>query len=360
MKRLIPFLLTLAVLLCGCTSAEETPTTAATTAATTEATEPSTEATVPETTAPAPSTATYRHPLNGSMLEEPFTGRLVSFSINNADHAMPQHSVSQADVVYEICVEGGVTRCLAIFSDFEDVGRIGSLRSARTYFVSLSRAYNAVFCHSGASVFAADLLNATGWNHINDEHGAYYRDPDRKGAGYLHEDTQFTTGEKISACLEKNYDMTAPADADYGFHFVDEQDLKGEKAESIQVNFGPKGYVKTTKFTYNSETNTYAAYQHGADYVDGNTDEVLNFTNILVLQAVRTHSGASAGNVFHQLTGENTGYYACGGKIVPIKWSRAGEDDNFTYTLEDGTPLTMLPGTTYIGVVPATSPVNYK
>lgn len=359
MKRLIPLLLIFSLLLCGCNGAEEAPTTTA--APTTEATTaPTTEPTEAPTEAPTEPVPTFRHPLNGSMLEEPFTGRLAAFSINNANHAMPQHSISQADVLYEICVEGGVTRCLAIFSDLSEVERIGSLRSARTYFISLSMAYNAVLVHSGLSTFAANKFNATGWDHVNDDSKAYYRDPERKSAGYIVEDTQFTTGERISEYLQKTFEMTASADANYGFIFEDELKLDGETAKKIQVNFGPSGYVKTTNFTYNAETNTYAAYQHGKDYIDGNTDEVLNFTNVLVLQAVRTHTGSSAGNVLHQLTGENSGYYACGGKIVPIKWSREEETDHFTYTLEDGTPLTMRPGTTYIGVVPATSPVDFE
>jgi len=360
MKRLIPALLALCLLLCACTSKVPAGTTAPAATKPTSATTPSSEPSTDPSNDPTDPPVLYRHPLNGRPLDEPFTGRLAAFSINNANHAMPQHSVSQADVLYEICVEGGVTRCLAIFSQLSDVDRIGSIRSARTYFISLSMAYNAVLVHSGMSTFAGNMFATTGWEHVNADPTAFFRDAERKAAGYIHEDTHFTTGELILDCLEKNFNMTASENAYYGFDFVDEQTLNGESAKKIQVNFGPSGYVKTTNLTYNPDTNTYAAYQHGQDYIDGNNEEVLHFTNVLVLQAVRTHTGASSGNVYHQLTGENTGYYACGGEIVPIKWSRAAERDNFTYTLEDGTPLTMLPGTTYIGVVPATSPVDYE
>ena len=160
MKRILSVLLLLALLLCGCNAAEEAPTTTAapttepTTAPTTEpATVPTTEATVP--TEPA---VVYRNPFNGQLLEAPFNGRAVTFTIGNTDEARPQYGISQADIFYEICVEGGLTRCMPVFSDLSNVGPIGSIRSARTYFVSISRAYDAVFMHSGGSSYALDLL----------------------------------------------------------------------------------------------------------------------------------------------------------------------------------------------------------
>ena len=54
------------------------------------------------------------------------------------------------------------------------------------------------------------------------------------------------------------------------------------------------------------------------------------------------------------------GYYACGGKIVPIKWIHENQTDPFTFTLEDGTPLQQGVGSTYVAIAPIGSPVNYQ
>lgn len=353
MKRLIPALLALCLLLCACNGAEAPATTTA--APTTEATVPTTEATVPTTTEPP---VIYRHPLTGAQLEEPFTGRVVTFTINNIAAAMPQHGTSQADVIYEVTVEGGATRCLALFTNLSEVGPIGSIRSARTYFISLSRAYNAAFVHSGKSVYAQQDFTTGVIDHVDADPTAFYRDSARRSAGYAIEHTHFTTGEKILACLEGKFDMTAPADANYGFNFVDEQTLAGETANTVTVRFAKSG-GKTTKFVYDELAGDYAAFQHGTDYLDGNFNEQLHFENVLVLQAKRT-SISGAPNVRHTLVGENTGYYINGGKIVPIKWTRSAEDQPFSYTLEDGTPLTMTPGKTYINIVPEGSPVEFE
>ena len=58
------------------------------------------------------------------------------------------------------------------------------------------------------------------------------------------------------------------------------------------------------------------------------------------------------------LTGSGTGYFACGGKMVPINWQRSGESDMFFFTYEDGTPVTLEVGSTYVSVVPAGSDVS--
>lgn len=361
MKRLIPVLLILALLLCGCNSEEAASTTAAPTTEATTA--PTTEATVPTETEPTEPAVVYRNPFNGEVLEEPFTGRAVTFTIGNTDEARPQYGISQADIFYEITVEGGLTRCMPVFSDLSEVGPIGSIRSARTYFISISRAYDAVFLHSGESVYATNMFNQQVVNHVNGDPAIFYRDADRAAAGYAYEHRHFVNGKNAYEYLQKEFDMTAKEDANYGLNFVDEQTLEGESAKTVQVNFGT-GYAKVTKFAYDETAGNYTTTllnqaRGEEDWIDAGSDEVLRFENLLILYAKKSYApNATAGNVLHELVGENTGYYISGGKVVPIKWTRAAEDAPFSYTLEDGTPLSVIPGKTYVGVVPPQSPID--
>ena len=85
--------------------------------------------------------------------------------------------------------------------------------------------------------------------------------------------------------------------------------------------------------------------------VDGNIGEQLCFENVLVLHAVTDKDPASS-LVGVQLEGEGVCYYACNGKLVNIKWSRASAYDPFVYTLEDGTPVTFGVGKTYVAIIP--------
>ena len=109
--------------------------------------------------------------------------------------------------------------------------------------------------------------------------------------------------------------------------------------------------------TYDEASDVYFATQiwktRTEKVYDANTKEDVPFRNALLLYSKTTSDGY---RMFADLTGEGTGYFACGGQIVPIKWFRESEKDPFTYTLEDGTPITLAIGKTYIGIIPTRYP----
>ena len=113
-----------------------------------ESTEPATEA---PTTVPTEPPVVYRHPLTGEVLDEPLTVRPTAIVINNIRYALPHHGTSQADIIFEIMAEGGITRMMGLFSSVEGVGEIGTVRSARDYYVSLALGHDAVYLHAGGS-----------------------------------------------------------------------------------------------------------------------------------------------------------------------------------------------------------------
>ena len=185
MKKLFVLLIVVCLVLCACGS-EPAPTTEATTEATTEVT---TEATTVATEPPV----LYRHPLNGEPLDAPYTGRIVAVVINNLKAALPHYGVAEADIYYEIEVEGDITRCLMIYSDLEGVGSIGPVRSTRTYFNNVALSYDALLVHCGGSIRGrngyADKNGSqiADWDHLNEQsNGSYFfRDLDRnKNQGY--------------------------------------------------------------------------------------------------------------------------------------------------------------------------------
>lgn len=62
----------------------------------------------------------------------------------------PQHGLSEATMIIEMPVEGGLTRLMPIY-DRNDPVRVGPVRSARDYFVQLAQRSNAVLVHDGGS-----------------------------------------------------------------------------------------------------------------------------------------------------------------------------------------------------------------
>ena len=58
------------------------------------------------------------------------------------------------------------------------------------------------------------------------------------------------------------------------------------------------------------------------------------------------------------VVGEGEGYFACNGQMMKIKWSRPTESDPYTYTTENGTPITLGVGKTYIAIIPMTGHID--
>lgn len=350
MKRIIALLLLICLALCACGQSNNESTTPPTT------TEATTNATTEPTTEPTEPPMLYQNPLTGEPMATLYTERPVAVVINNIKACLPQYGISFADIIYEFEAEGGVTRLLAIYTDLKDAEKIGPIRSDRTYFNNISASYDIPLVHCGGSDKAlAGMYDAsnklTKWDHINQmSNGSYfYRDTERRQQGYAYEHTLFSIGEKLIAAIKKKkYNVTYEDGTNYGLQFSDDVALNGETANVVTVTFRGK---KFTKFTYNEDLGLYEAYQLKTNHIDKLTGKTMAYRNVIVLQAKQTFMNTGKNRTYYDLIGSGNGFFACDGKIVPIKWSRSAVDKNFVYTLEDGTPLTLGVGTSYIGVI---------
>ena len=397
MKRLLAFLLALTLgILCGCSQGPEptAPSSAATTAPSQPTTQPTTAPTTPPTstpTVPAPTetepaptdtepvptetepaptetepVVLYRNPLTGEALAEYSENRPYAVIFNNIQAAMPQYGVSKADILIETLAEGGITRCMGIYHDISDVKTFGSIRSARLYFVQLAQGFDALLVHAGASEEADNYLYKTGWNHLDGVSGTnasdyFYRDKDRLNAGYSMEHTLFIKPDRIRAYAKKlGYPTTRKDGVDYGWQFGSSSAASGTDADQIKVYFGSNSGSKSTSFSYDAATGLYKASQYGAAYTDAADGSQAAFRNVLVLKTSITNQGDAAGHLTIKTVGSGTGFYACGGKRISIKWSRISSTSPFVFTTEDGEPLILGEGSSYIAIVPSKGLVVYS
>ena len=159
----------LALALCGC-GAEPVPTeppTQAPTAAPTEAptASPTEMPTEPPTEAPTEPLPT--NPLTGETVAEPVTGRFFCVAINNVEPALPHSGVVNADLFFEMFVNDYATRGLAVYSDIENAGAIGSIRSLRYKFTVIAQGYDAIVVHAGGSDTVMGDLRASGMPNVD-------------------------------------------------------------------------------------------------------------------------------------------------------------------------------------------------
>lgn len=301
-------------------------------------------------------------PLTGEPVgEEIAQARPIAVMLNNLKQAMPQLGNSQADIIYEALAEGGITRMLAVYQSVDGVGLIGSVRSARTYYLELALGHDAIYLHAGGSPDAYTKIkawNVTAFDCVNGpyEGTLFWRDKDRiKNNGSVH--SVVTSGETIQKLLP-TYGVRMEHEDGYSYEMQFAQDgtpAGGETADRLTVPFSS---YKTGVFDYDPDTGTYLVSEYGAAYVDGNSGAQVAVTNVLVLKtACKLIAGDDAGRITVDLTGGD-GWFACGGKIIPIQWSKDGADGQLRYYTMDGEPLTLGIGTSYVNIIPLESEIT--
>ena len=369
---------------CGCTPREKVillPNEATTAAPTVPATLPSETTTPPDTQAPTepptqPSTELptqpptqppaqpqllYENPFTGEKRADPFTARPFLISINNNKRAMPFCGLNDADIVFEMLVNSRSTRCLALVTDVHAIERIGAIRSLRYNFIDIAQAYDGIVVYANASDQVLADMAAAGVDNLNAlssrNGGAFYREQGRLDSGYPREHTLFTIPARMAQFAQsKGYSVTTKESMDYGLRFAEDGTPEfGETARTITMSFFTGN--KQTVMKYDPATGRYQMHQYGADQIDGNSGQPLAFRNVFTLFAVNEDIGQ-----YHvaQLLGSGDGYYACGGKIVAIKWHHETDDAPFTFTLLDGTPLEQGVGNSYVGIIPTGSAFSFS
>ncbi|MBQ8833523.1 MAG: DUF3048 domain-containing protein [Oscillospiraceae bacterium] len=357
MKKLLALLLALSLLLCGC-GAEPEPTTGATTEPTTA---PTTEPTTAPTTEPAP---VYTNPLTGRVIDEPFTGRVYAVTISNVVDALPHVGMAEADIYMEMFVNGSIIRGLALYTDPASVVSIGSVRSTRLMFNDIAQHYDLILSHAGGSNQVMNDAANRGIDHMSVdtwdsyEFGASFRDDYRKrNIGYEH--SLLAKGDMLESYAEsKGYELTRAEDKDYGLTFTEDgTPAGGETAASVKITFKYRGTVKETIMQYDEELGMYVYNQYGKTMYDGFTQAPEAFENVVVM-----HANISTNGIYYQadFVAGGTGYYACGGQIIPITWTCDGEDQPFRFFTQEGEPLSFGVGNTYIGIAPIDSPLSYE
>ena len=364
MKKLIALLLIASLILCGCgasTPAATEATTAPTEAPATEATGAPTET----TEAPTEPPVVYRNPLNGEVLDEPYTGRIFAVTISNIRDALPHYGTMEADILMEMWVNGSIIRDLALYTDVSKAEAIGSVRSDRLMFNQIVKMYDAVLADAAGSDQVLNDAKNTGVNRMTIDTGDStdysYRAKDRvftfkPESKYEH--TLFAKGAGLlDFAQKKGFSVTQPADKEYNLHFTEDGTPEGETANSVNVTFTYRNNKKDTTMVYDESLGKYVYNQYGKAMVVGDTEDPECFTNVIIMLADITR-----GDVYYtaNFTNGGTGYYANGGKIIPITWGCDGEESPFWFKTVDGQDLELGVGNTYMAIAPQDSPVTYE
>ncbi len=281
---------------------------------------------------------------------------------NNHATARKYHSgLDDAYIVYELIVEGGMTRYMAVFKD-QETAKIGSVRSSRHYYLDYAMENDAIYVHWGWSPQAQSDIKSYKINNINGltyEGIYFYRD---KTLGISSEHTGFTSMELLKKGATKlKYRTTTTKDLllNYSVDSVDYSEKAGvTDCNSVQIKYSGS---LTTSYEYDAINKVYKRFVNGKahnDYVTKNQYTAKNIITYIVKNS--TISGDAKGRQEYYNTGSGTGYLITEGKAIPIKWSKKDRKSQTVYTYNDGTEIKVNDGNTYIQIQPQGQSLTIK
>ena len=262
-----------------------------------------------------------------------------------------QSGIQDAYLVYEIIVEGGYTRLMAVYKD-KTLDRIGSVRSSRHYFLDYALENDAVYVHFGWSPQAQSDISSLGVNNINFmSYSGYIRDT---SLGLASEHTAFTTTSNIMSGIDYyGYRNTTEKDTllQYSVKSVNISNMEGVvSANKIYIDYSAS---RSTSFEYDSVNKVYKRFQNDIAHTDYVTKEQYTSKNIITYQVTNYNiPGGGKNRQTIENIGSGTGWYITEGYAVPITWEKSSRSSQTIYKYADGTEIKVNDGNTYIQIQP--------
>ena len=304
------------------------------------------------TPTPDPHAGMFRSDLTNEWITEDIKNqRPVVVMINNLLYGVPQSDIRAAGIVYECKVEGNITRLLCVYEDWEPLTKIGSVRSARSYYVTWAMEYDGIYMHFGGSTYGYDKVYSSKIDHLDGmflEGLVYYRTSDRQAPH-----NAYASGAGILKGIEKQKYSRTHTDKYQGQHFkFAPDDSPTVLKDGIVANVVKPGYQENKPwFEYNAEDGLYYRFEYGAKQIDDVTGEQITCKNIIIQfcnSSVRDSAGYKS---FTTVDSGKGGYYITGGKAVPITWTKKSDSDITRFYYENGEEIQLNTGKTWILVV---------
>jgi len=285
-----------------------------------------------------------------NIVNEESKSRPYAIMINNVEGARKlQSGLQDAYMVYELMVEGGITRYLALFLD-QTTERIGSIRSARHYYLDYALENDAIYVHHGYSPQAREDWSKLGVDRIEvNESTTGWRD---KSASKTYEFTLFTNIEKLgkgirSKRTERNKDLLL----NYSVDNIDISQMEGAiPANKIDIKYSSN---TTTNYKYDTDNNIYLRSVNNKSQNDYVTGKQLTVKNIIVYKVKYSNiQGDDKGRQTIDNVGNGTGYYISNGYAVPITWKKDSRSSATIYKYNNGKEIQVNDGNTFIQIMP--------
>ncbi len=285
------------------------------------------------------------------------TDRPIAVMIDNHKSAMPQSGLNDAYIVYEMIVEGGETRLMALFKG-KTLDKIGPIRSSRHYFLDYALENDAIYVHYGWSPQAQSDITKLGVNNVNglvESTSDFWRAKDKSAP----HNAVSATKNILSIAEAKGYNLKS--DKKSVLNYVTEDiNLESEQvANKFSIKYSD---YNTVSYTYDSEAKKYLRYSRKTKQVDWDTKEEVFAKNIIITFVKNTtlNDGENKGRQTLDNIGTRDGYYITNGKAIKIKCEKKSRKEQTIYKDLQGNEIKVNDGNTFIQICPIDAKVSFE
>ena len=290
-----------------------------------------------------------------TVFDEESNERPIAVMIDNAIGDAKHAGLMDSYLNYEIIVEGGITRIMAIYKD-KDVNLIGPIRSSRHYFLDYALESDAIYVHYGWSPYAEDDITRLSIDNIN---GLTDPAPFRRDKNSVAPHNVFTRMSYLKSFLDTSGYSQESLDWKLFQYSAEEVDLTETNyipntASKINIPYSANEY---RTYTYDESNGYYLRSSNGKAQYDRKSGEQLHYKNIII-ERVPNKTMDEEGRQELDTTGKGTGLFITDGYYLPITWSKSTREAKTIYTFEDGTEITLNDGNTFVQIVPTDCAVS--
>ena len=283
--------------------------------------------------------------------------RPIAVMIDNHSDAWPQAGLNQAYMVYEIIVEGGETRLMALFKGV-DVEKIGPVRSARHYFIDYAMENDAIYVHFGQSPQAKTDLSKYSIDDIDgiaEDGTTFWRTKDKVAP----HNAATSTEKLLQSAKNKKYKTTSTQESVLNYVTEEVNLEEGQDAKTITI---PHSNLQTVKYEYDEENKVYVRYARGEKQTDWDTDADITTKNIIITfcDNYTLTDTDNKGRQGLKNIGTFDGYYITNGKAIKIKCIKNARDEQTIYQDMEGNEIDVNDGNTFVNICPTSAKVEIE
>ncbi len=290
--------------------------------------------------------------------------RSIAVMIPNNTPALPQYGISKASIIYEAPVEGRISRIMGVFEDYDDLERIGPIRSSRDYYIYEAMAFDSIYVNWGLAVpYVQDLINSDRVDNVSQAVTGISKPASEafgrvnRGSGYSTEFTGYLFIDGLNKAIDRLGYQTEYHDTFVkAFKFADKSNKEtyeslpdakmiypGGKSGSNSSGYG----IAHPYFEYNEDENLYYRYQYGGPQKDEYNDEQVTVSNV-IFKICHGEVRDDHDYLAFRVHGDGDCYVFTGGKVIKGTWNRESDYAPNLFYDEDGNEIELNPGRTWI------------